>query len=216
MSVNFSNITDKTLNGNGWFDQFLTATRVQLSDARDKNEITQGMLGEILSSALPSMMAEAVKFELQRELADKQAAALDADILIKGKELELKDKEIDLKTQELVIRQEELAIKQAELDLKEREVIEKEKTGAKQRELIDEQIAEAQQKVLSAQREVDSYDDSLLIKITEMQGNVASFFLNSSPDTAETSTILADLKEMMQVISARADKVVGTQPAMPS
>jgi hypothetical protein len=131
------------------------------------------MVGEILSASIPSMMAEAVKFELQREAADKN------------------------------------------VELKEREMDENEATGAMKRELIAEQILEAKQKVLSAQREVNSYDDSLLVKITEMQGNVASFFLNSSPETAAGSEILADLKNMMRTVSERADLIVGTQPAIP-
>lgn len=63
-------------------------------------------------------------------------------------------------------------------------------------------------------RRIQGFDDNMLMEITKMQGNVASFFVNSSPTGAQT--VLDDLKEMMQSISSRATLVTGTQPAIPA
>jgi len=63
-------------------------------------------------------------------------------------------------------------------------------------------------------RRVQGFDDNMLMEITKMQGNVASFFVNSSPSGAQA--VLDDLKEMMQTISRRATLIAGTQPAIPA
>jgi len=63
-------------------------------------------------------------------------------------------------------------------------------------------------------RQIQGFDDNLLIELTKMQGNVASFFVNSNPSGAQS--VLDDLKDMMQTISQRATLLQGTQPAIPS
>lgn len=63
-------------------------------------------------------------------------------------------------------------------------------------------------------RRVQGFDDNMLMEITKMQGNVASFFVNASPTGAQT--VLDDLKAMMQAISTRAEQITGTQPAIPA
>lgn len=63
-------------------------------------------------------------------------------------------------------------------------------------------------------RRVQGFDDNMLMEITKMQGNVASFFVNASPSGAQA--VLDDLKEMMQTISKRATLVTGTQTQIPT
>lgn len=65
-------------------------------------------------------------------------------------------------------------------------------------------------------REIQSYDDNLLLKVTEMQGSVASFFVNSAPESTGAQAVLDDLKAMMQEISTRANNIDGTQVAIPA
>lgn len=62
-------------------------------------------------------------------------------------------------------------------------------------------------------RRIRGFDDNMLMEITKMQGNVASFFVNASPSGAQS--VLDDLKLMMQAISKRAELVTGSQPAIP-
>lgn len=63
-------------------------------------------------------------------------------------------------------------------------------------------------------RRIQGFDDNMLMELTKMQGNVASFFVNSSPSGAQS--VLDDLKEMMQIISKRAELVTGSQTQIPT
>ena len=63
-------------------------------------------------------------------------------------------------------------------------------------------------------RKIQGFDDNMLMELTKMQGNVASFFVNASPTGAQP--VLDDLKAMMQTISQRAELITGTQPAIPA
>jgi len=197
MAVDFNNITDKTLNGNGWFEQFLKATRIQMKEALDANEVTQEIVGQVISQAVPAMMHEAVAFELQKDLADmeykikleelnlkiKDQELMEADIALKQSQVQISEKELELKTAQL-------GIMEKEIDIKEREIAEKELTGTSQRNLIDAQVEETVEKTKVAGREYESYDDSLRVKKAEMRGNVASFYLNADPETAANSNII--------------------------
>ena len=140
----------------------------------------------------------------QAELLIKQEDLLirREDLKIKQADLLIRQAELDLKESQLIIAEAELAIKEGQLLLETEAQADKEKTSAKQRELLDQQILESAQNVLSAKRKVDSYDDQLLLKITEMQSNVASFFVNASP--AEAGQTLEELRGMMRDISQRA------------
>lgn len=75
--------------------------------------------------------------------------------------------------------------------------------------LIQQEIEE-----LLNTRRIQGFDDNMLMELTKMQGNVASFFVNASPSGAQS--VLDDLKDMMQKISTRATEVTGTQPALPT
>ena len=69
-------------------------------------------------------------------------------------------------------------------------------------------------KMVELARKLQGFDDNMLMEITKMQGNVASFFVNSNPSGAQP--VLDDLKEMMQIVSKRADAVSGTQTQIPT
>jgi len=89
MSVLVSNITETSLEGNGSFDLFMTTLSLHIAKAIKSQQITQSQAGEIYVGVIPSMISEAVKLELGRDItnaniikseADADLARLNADI----------------------------------------------------------------------------------------------------------------------------------------
>ncbi len=114
----------------------------------------------------------------------------------------------------------DLADKDLELKDKEIELMEK------KIELIDAQIAgeEAQEALTNAQkdlvdRQVQGYDDNLLVKAAEYQGGLASFAVNSAPENPTTDTAIANFTCLIEKMEALSRDEVATctfpEPATP-
>jgi len=78
----------------------------------------------------------------------------------------------------------------------------------------DGQLHAVATQLVELSRKLQGFDDNMLMELSKMQGNVASFFVNSNPSGAQS--VLDDLKNMMQIVSKRADEVTGTQPQIPT
>ena len=64
-SLDFTKITDGTLEGVGYFDLAVKALRAHMQDAVDNNEITQSELGSIYTGVLPGLFKDSLAFEVQ-------------------------------------------------------------------------------------------------------------------------------------------------------
>lgn len=63
-SLDFSRITDGTLNGNGYFDKAVATLRAHINDAVNNNEITQAEAGAIYTGVLPGLFKDSIMFEV--------------------------------------------------------------------------------------------------------------------------------------------------------
>jgi hypothetical protein len=80
MAVQLSDVTEVSLEGNGSFDAFMRVLRLHINDAIAKNEITQQEAGAVYTGVIPSMIQEAVRFELGIDLANKDLEIKDAQL----------------------------------------------------------------------------------------------------------------------------------------
>lgn len=64
-SLDFSKITDGTLEGTGYFDLAVKALRAHIAAAIDANEITQEEAGKIYTGVLPGLFKDSLQFEVQ-------------------------------------------------------------------------------------------------------------------------------------------------------
>ena len=92
--IQFTNITDGEITGDGYFDRLMGSARKHIEEAIDLNHITQGQAGEVYVSVIPAMISEAIKFELAETLTEQQ--------VLKVKE------ELNILTTEALIKTEDL------------------------------------------------------------------------------------------------------------
>lgn len=125
MAVEWSNIIgDKTLESGGYAGDLLQVALAHLASARDDNQLTDENVGEVYAATISSAIAQAVQFELQKDIQNKQADKIDEEIDL----LQTQDNEMilngissrankDENTAKLVIEKEvALATKQDKID----------------------------------------------------------------------------------------------------
>jgi hypothetical protein len=76
MSINWSDIVgDKYAEDEGGFvGSLLTLARAHVSDALDKNELTQAEAGQIYTAMIPAAMQHGIGFAMQEELTEAKIA----------------------------------------------------------------------------------------------------------------------------------------------
>lgn len=72
MAVDLTNITKVSLDGDGIFDVLMRTLRLHMVDSMEKSELTQSQVGAIYSSTLPSIIQEALQYDLQRQTTEQQ------------------------------------------------------------------------------------------------------------------------------------------------
>ena len=73
MAVSWSNVVGaKTLVDGGYAGDLLELTLVHLQEARDNNQLTEALVGEVYASTIATALNAAINFELQKEIAAEQ------------------------------------------------------------------------------------------------------------------------------------------------
>ena len=155
MMVTLNDVTELTLDGNGSFDKLMRAVRLHINDAIQKQEISQSEAGQIYVNVIPSIIQEAVRFEMQKDILNEQLSQEKLKTEIAQKDSELKDKQLDIAKKDDIIKEEEL--KEAKEKVKNlifqngvvfpNEERRKQELFATQLELSEEQVEEARKKV---------------------------------------------------------------------
>ena len=143
--------------------------------------------------------------DAQIELANKDLEIKDKEIAIKEKDLELKDKELELKDKEIEIATKELELKQADVALKEQQILESQAKvqliqAQTQTEVTQRGLIQAQTALID--RQVQGYDDNLLVKAAEFEGSLASFAVNAGSTSAQSA--INNFNSTISQIKARA------------
>jgi len=94
MAITLEDITTLQLDGTGSFDTLMQAVRLHVADAKKKNEITQEQAGNIYVNVIPGIIAEAVKYELQKDIVAQQVNQEMYKTDIAAKELAIKEEEL--------------------------------------------------------------------------------------------------------------------------
>lgn len=129
-------LTDKTVNGAGLFDELMTAASAHLTAQFEKGRITGSDYATAYLGGMQASMANAIQFLTQRDQTYAQALAIVAQIeatqaqtALAEKDLELKEVELqiqlvalDIQKQQLEIAKADLALKEAQLPLVEAQV----------------------------------------------------------------------------------------------
>lgn len=74
--INIEDITESTLNGEGTFDKLMRTYNVHLTEQFSLQRISATDFAKVYSVALDSAAAQSFSFQLQRQVADKQAELL--------------------------------------------------------------------------------------------------------------------------------------------
>lgn len=185
------NVDDITNSGNtGIFDKLMESINTQIENQYLNNRITGSDYATVYLGSMQAALAQSMQFALQEELTEAQVAGVEADNLLKSKQLEIAEVErlskvyekdvllVDqhnttLKQQALLDTQEEaeqykvdnllpaeLAQINKQTDVAERGMAEQEATGIKQRILLDTEEE-------AKQFEVDNILPEQVIKIQE-------------------------------------------------
>ena len=70
--ISFDNVTVSKIDGSGYFDRLMTTLRLHVNDAVTNNEITQAEAGAVYTGVIPSLINEAVKFEMAEQLTEEK------------------------------------------------------------------------------------------------------------------------------------------------
>jgi len=163
MAITLTDITEIDLNGNGSFDKLMRAVRLHINDAVNNNEITQGDAGEIYTNVIPSIVQQAVQFEMQKDALTAQ----------------LEQEQIKTKMMQVQLDQEDRKLELLNIDskLKQKQL----EDASKRLKLTDLQITQQESNLLLLGKEIDTKDIQLQVekdtaknRVEEMEIKVAS------------------------------------------
>jgi hypothetical protein len=157
--IKIEDLTSGYIDGSGVFDVLMTAVGSRLEEQYQEDRIKGSDYATAYLGAMQYAMAQAMQFLLGKQQADaqaellkaqtsltiKQEAEIDANILLKTKELEIKDQELLIRQQELILKGKEIDLANKEIELKSQMIlVEKEKIL-----LMKEQILELRAKIVN-------------------------------------------------------------------
>ena len=155
--IKIEDLTTGYVDGTGVFDVLMTAVGSRLEEQYQEDRIKGSDYATAYLGAMQYAMAQAMQFLLGKQQADaqaelikaqtsltiKQEAEIDANILLKTKELQIKDQELLIRQQELVLKGKEIELANKEIELKTQMILtEREKIN-----LMKEQILELRAKI---------------------------------------------------------------------
>jgi hypothetical protein len=106
--ITLNDITELTLDGNGSFDKLMRAIRLHINDAIQNQEISQSEAGQIYVNVIPSIIQEAVRFEMEKDALNEQLNQEKLKTELAAKELELKEKQVDIAKKEEDLKEKQL------------------------------------------------------------------------------------------------------------
>jgi hypothetical protein len=155
--IKIEDLTTGYVDGTGVFDVLMTAVGSRLEEQYQEDRIKGSDYATAYLGAMQYAMAQAMQFLLGKQQADaqaelikaqtsltiKQEAEIDANILLKAKELQIKDQELLIRQQELVLKGKEIELATKEIELKTQMVLTEQKKIA----LMEQQILELRAKI---------------------------------------------------------------------
>jgi len=155
--IKIEDLTTGYVDGTGVFDVLMTAVGSRLEEQYQEDRIKGSDYATAYLGAMQYAMAQAMQFLLGKQQADaqaelikaqtsltiKQEAEIDANILLKAKELQIKDQELLIRQQELVLKGKEIELANKEIELKTQMVLTEQKKIA----LMEQQILELRAKI---------------------------------------------------------------------
>jgi len=183
-----SELTEKSLDGNGSFDVLMAAAVPHLDKEFTKGRIKGPEYSEVYLSLLQNVMQTALAFVLQKRKNDLEAQLLDKQILLADKQLEIADKDIELKDKEIELKDKQILLMTSDIALKAQQVIN----------------AATENTVLIAQ------ECKLRAEFDLTMANVTK----SAQETLLLTQKVATEKAQTQSIGVDADSVVGKQKAL--
>lgn len=183
---------------------------------------------ELLDAQIALTNSQKLKTDEETLLITAQISKVNADKLMVdaqtskiGKDEDLVDAEILIAAERLLTQVNVTAKTASEKTLVDKEVliaIERELTQIKQTSLLSAQVNKTiadtsltEEQILKVTRDIDGYDDQLVLKAMENQGSLASFAVNSNSDTAQCT--IDTLKLFQDKVLVRAGEIAIGTPA---
>ncbi len=185
----FNDISTELTSASSNFQKQIDLAELQFQRFGLTNEQISTFMVEVNKEAIKTFAAyassssiELIKIEEASDLADKEIELKEKQIELADKELALKDKEMDLTDKKI-----ELITAQIKTEAGQEALLES------QKDLVD--------------RQIQGYDDNLLVKAAEFQGGLASFAINSAPENPTTAIAINNftcLIEKLESLSRNA------------
>ena len=218
--INVDDITNS--GGTGVFDRLMTTINSQIEAQFLEQRITGSEYATVYLGAMQSALSQSIQFAMQEELTEAQIAGIEADNLVKAKQLEIAELEREAKQYEVDnILPEQLTKIQEEIDLLQTQDSEMLLDGVKKRLLMDEELqtADLQQVILQTEEELktaqkDEILDATTRANTELTDKLATtvkqrILLDEEKESADKQQLLAD----EQIKSTYAERVLKDKQA---
>ena len=129
--INIEDVTNTA--ETGIFDKLMYAVNKQIEKQYLESRITASDYANVYLGSLQAVLAQSIQYGLQEQVTEAQISSIEADNLLKEKQLEIANKDLEIKSYEL----ENLLPKQSE------KLSEEIESANKQQELADQQIKTA-------------------------------------------------------------------------
>lgn len=209
-------LTEKTLNGDGVFDQLMAGVNTQILEQYSADRITADNYGQVYLGALQTVLGQSVQFLLNKDKAAYEAALVLAQVKKAEKEIDLVDAQIllteaqtDKVRQDIAYSQDEQTLIPFQKDKLSREIeliAAQAEVAEKQVILMDSEIAKAEKEVeVMAQQILQSQED---IKKTQAEISLLEQQILNAQEQINKSKAETSLLEQ-KVITETAQTVDG-------
>ena len=218
--INVDDITNS--GGTGVFDKLMESINGQIETQYLSNRITGSDYATVYLGSLQAALSQSIQFAMQEELTEAQIAGIEADNLLKAKQLEIADVEKLAKQYELDnLLPVQLEKANEEIDLLQTQDSEMQLDGVKKRLLMDQELetADLQQILLETEEEIKTAQKTEILAATvrndtELTDKLATtakqrILLDEEKETADKQQLLADA----QLKAAYADRILKDKQA---
>lgn len=192
-----SDLTTKTINGTGVFDNLMEAANVQLQDQFDKNRIKSTEYATVYLGAMQTAMGQAIQFLLGQQQADKNADLIAEQILAIQAETAIKNAQ---SAQDLLVKQEQIDLSVAQQALVASQTVSEDKNNALNG-TIDKQILQ----IVAQTTLIDSQNTTEINKAaTELKKALDLVSSAAVRDAQSTQDLLNKAEEILLSTSKRS------------
>ena len=123
-SVTNGQLVNNEWKGTGVFDKLMEAVNKNIESQYQKNRIKGADYAQVYLGSIQAVLQQSMQYVLQEQITEAQVDGIEADNLLKAKQLEIAEQELAIKLEQLEIEKEKLKNLYVERVLKDKQVAE--------------------------------------------------------------------------------------------